>query len=132
MAKKPTIAAEKPGNNRKSGNFGPQWLNYTMTKDESERFKKWRDEQTIEGFNECLEKLCDNGYSISIKWDNFNECYACFLTQPKLDGSSQSVILTGRGRSAASAALGALFRHFHIFEGVWPVETVAKRGTDDD
>lgn len=132
MAKKPTIAAEKSGNNRKGGNFGPQWLNYTMTKDESERFKKWRDDQTIEGLNECLEKLCDDGYSISIKWDNFNECYACFLTQPKLDGSSQSVILTGRGRSAASAALGALFRHFHIFEGVWPVETVAKRGTDDD
>lgn len=132
MAKKPTIAAQKSENTRKFAENGPEWLNYTMNKDESERFKKWRDEQTIEGLNECFEGLCDNGYNISVKWDNFNDCYACFITRPKSADNPQSVILTGRGRSAVSAALGALFRHFHIFEGTWPTETVAKRGTDDD
>lgn len=132
MAKKTTIAAQKSDSGRNNGSNGPHWLNYTMTQDESTRFKKWRDEQTIEGLNECIEGLLDNGYSVSVKWDTFNDCYACFITAPKSNDSPQSVILTGRGKSAVSAALGALFRHYHIFEGTWPIETVAKRGTDDD
>jgi len=132
MAKKPSIEAQKSANVAKNGRNDVQFLNYTFNKDESERYKKWRDEQTIETLNECIEGLCDHGYSISIKWDNFNDCYACFITQPKSDVSPQSVILTGRGKSGVSAALGAIFRHIHVFEGVWPVETVAKRGTDDD
>lgn len=132
MAKKPTIAAQTRTNGKNTVQNGPQWLNYTMNQDESTRFKKWRDEQTIEGLNECIEGLLDNGYSVSIKWDTFNDCYATFITAPKSDDNPQSIILTGRGKSAVSSALGALFRHYHIFEGSWPIETVPKRGTDDD
>jgi len=132
MAKKAPIAGQNRPSPSKNAVRDVQFLNYSFDKDEAERFKKWRDEQTIETFNECLEGLIDKRYNISLKWDAFNECYSAFITAPKTDDGSGSVILAGRGRTAVSATLGALFRHYHIFEGVWPVETLAKRGTDDD
>jgi len=132
MAKKNPIGTSDKRQTPLNGANQAQFLNYTLTVDEASRFKKWRDEQTIETFNEAIEGLLDKRYSFSVKWDTFNECYSAFITAPKGDDNPVSIILSGRGRSAVSAALGALFRHYHIFEGVWPVETVVKRGTDDD
>jgi len=132
MTKKNPIGTPKTPQTPRNGASSAQFLNYTLTVDEVARFKKWRDEQTIETLNEAIEGLLDKRYSVSVKWDTFNECYSAFITAPKGDDGDITVILSGRGRSAVSATLGALFRHYHVFEGVWPVETVAKRGTDDD
>src|SRR5689334_5758225 len=109
-----------------------QFLNYELSKAQKAKFQQYRDTAAAETVWERIEKLVDQRYDFSVKWDNFNECYSCFILSPKSDDGSQRVILTGRGRSAFSAVAGALFRHYDIFEGVWPVETVSKRGTDDD
>lgn len=125
MAKKPVQSQGKVESNG-------QFINYTFNEPEKEAFRAYRDSLEISEFSERLEGLLDKRYNLSIKWDTFNDCYSCYIIEPQPDGGGKPHILTGRGRSAISAIAGALFRHYDVFQGVWPVEATPKRGTDDD
>lgn len=124
--------AKKPVKSQGTVEGNGQFINYTFNEVEQKTFKAYRDGLEISEFNERIEGLLDKRYNLSVKWDTFNECYSCFIIEPKGDDGAQSHILTGRGRSAVSAIAGALFRHYDVFQGVWPLEAVRKRGTDDD
>ena len=124
--------AKKPVQSERTLEGNGQFINYTFNEPEKDTFKAYRDGLDISELNERLEGLLDKRYNISLKWDTFNDCYSCYIIEPKPDGSDKPHILTGRGRTAISAIAGALFRHFDVFAGVWPIEAVPKRGTDDD
>lgn len=132
MTKKRSIASQNSDVAGETGGKKSPFLNYTLTDDERKHFQDWRETLEFDELNDKMESLVDKGYSFSIKWDAFNECYSCFIVSPKPDNGADNVILTGRGKSVLSALAGALFRHYMVFDGFWPEITVYKRATDDD
>lgn len=77
-----------------------------------------------------IEALVEKGYSVSVRYDEWNSCVAAYITPSADDAQNKGKILSGRGRSAASALRGAIFRHFTVLKGVWGA--TAPRPIDED
>lgn len=107
------------------------FVNYDLRKEEKAKFKKW---VTSEGqkLDEMLLRLCEGEYQLSIKYDDYNTCYAAFIS-PRGDKAkiNEGLILTGRGSSPLMAIMGVLFRHYVLFEGEWSSHKSNKGSVDD-
>lgn len=111
---------------------GVQFINHTFDDKTKAAFKKSLENLDADRFFERIDTLVEGGYSISIKHDDFNDCVSAFIIAKNGAGQNSGCILTGRGRTSVSALYAAIYRHFDVFDTVWPVETVNHRGTDDD
>lgn len=67
-----------------------------------------------------LQSLIEDGYRVTVKYDTWSSSPACFIQQMAEDGDNQGCILSGRGRTVHGAILEALYKHFVVFDGVWP------------
>lgn len=108
-----------------------QFVNFDFDKDTREQFKRWLHEHAAD-FTDYIERLLDDGYNLSIKFDAYNDCISAFISPQARDNPLHGWILSGRGSTAFSAAMGAMYRHYVIFDGVWPIEDIRRNGLDDD
>lgn len=69
--------------------------------------------------DELALKLTESGYRISLKWDTFNECHACYLQSIEETGTNAGAILTGRGSTPLKALRQALFKHYVVLREDW-------------
>jgi len=123
-------SAKTPIKSSENGVRDVQFVNYELPDEERRRFKAWLHENAGEIYT-FLDKLIDDGYGFSCKWDEYGDCAAAFI-QCKKDGNpNKGWLLTGRGSTALSAIGGVLYRHYVLFEGVWPIEQ-NRRGVLDD
>ncbi len=79
-----------------------------------------------------LGKLNEVGYKVTFRWDDFNECYACWFLPPKDHRDNAGLILTGRGSSALKAFKQALYKHTALFDEIWPRGGDRRGGQDID
>lgn len=114
-----------------NGNSPVQFINYDLTVEEKKSFKEWAIKNADE-FHSMVDKLIDSGYHVSVKWDNFNGCTGAFIICKADKSPNFGFILTGRGTTHFGSVMGALYRHYVLFEEVWPVETVSRRANLDD
>jgi len=94
-----------------------KWVDFTLTDEQAghmkSEFKDWKAIAPI------LEEMVGEGYKVSISYDAFNGCLACFITPGPNDVQNLGSILAGRGKSVFSAVRGAIYRHIFVFEKVW-------------
>lgn len=107
------------------------FVNYDLRSEERKMLKSIIDNEPEKVF-EWAEKLVDNRYSITLKWDEYNECVGCFIRALDEKSVNAGLILTGRGKSAFSALAGALYREGVLFQHEWPRHQDRKGLTDDD
>jgi hypothetical protein len=101
-----------------------------LTPEEQAACKSW--EFSEESVFDAIHKLVDARYKVTMRYDDFNECYGCWLLPDKTDVDNAGYILTGRGSSPYKAAKQALFKHYQLFEGVWPKDTDRRGGKEID
>lgn len=68
---------------------------------------------------EWMFKMAEEGYKFMVKYDDWNKCHACFIYPEDEDAANGGYVLVGRGSAPKGAIMGALYRHYVIFEGVW-------------
>lgn len=137
----PTIVEDKMTSevkNRPNGKrpakseFQPsKFLNHTFTETDKQGFKTWAQENGNE-MSSMLDKLLDDGYSLSVKFDSFSSAFAAFIQTSDASNENVGYILSGRSRSASMAIYAVLYRHYVLFEGVWPLRLANNNRMDDE
>jgi hypothetical protein len=108
-----------------------QFINHSFNEAVKGEFKKWA-ATTLPLLGDVIDKLLDDGYKLSAKYDSYSDAYACFIQATSPDNRNTGFILTGRSRSGSMAILAAVYRHYVLFEGDWPTDVTRKDGMDDE
>lgn len=96
-----------------------QFVRYELSKEEKTRLKG-EFAPTAE-VGHIMHAFCEAGYKVTFKWDNYSNCYACFVQRADDGERNAGLILTGRGSLPLSALVEAAFKHGVLFDGDWPV-----------
>jgi hypothetical protein len=99
------------------------FVNYTLTKSEQARIKKWSVEEFPQ--RDWLSVVIGQGYKVTLNYDKRNHAFACWLIALGETHENHDLILSGRGGTAINALIECLFKHVAVFKGSWP------RPTDD-
>lgn len=76
--------------------------------------------------------LCDRGYRISLKWDDYGECYGAWMQQTEASGENAGMCLAGRGSTPIKALKQVLFKHFVLLEESWEEFKEVRKGIEID
>jgi hypothetical protein len=94
-----------------------QFVQLELTEEQSKELKATI--VTGDGILEQMEKMIDDGYKFTIKYDSYGDCIGAWC-QPTDEGSANSgYILTGRGTSASKAVKQLLYKHHVLLQGDW-------------
>lgn len=94
-----------------------KFVQYELDKVEQQQCKAWALD-AADAWAEMLP-LLDEGYSFTVKFDGFSNCYACFVQVRGVpDHANSGLILTGRGSEPFKAVKQALFKHKAI-DATW-------------
>jgi hypothetical protein len=102
-----------------------KFVNYELDKAQAETLKGHSNDGTE--ILSSVDSLLDDGYRLSVKFDEYSNCYSAFLQPIKPEGKNGGFILTGRGSSVLKAIKQCLYKHFVCLEGDWS-EYVERRG----
>lgn len=80
----------------------------------------------------AIISLVSDGYKITFKWDDRNDCASVFLFPPPNDKTKSGLVLTGRGSTANSALIEVCFKHWTCFDTNWPTREDAKKSKSWD
>lgn len=115
---KPSRRAQSAPRTERSGRFNDvRFVQYELDEVQRKQCKAW----DLSGDDLWLESLSllDDGYTFSLKYDEYSQSYACFVqvrNQP--DHVNAGFILAGRGSTPAKALKQALFKHRAI-DAAW-------------
>lgn len=115
----------------KDGPKAAQFVNFDFDTATKAKFKTWRDKNRGQ-LADLIDRLCDSGFGISAKPDNYSGGFASFITALEPGHALAGWVLSGRGSDASNAMLGALYRHLVVFEGRWPIDSIRRAGFDDE
>lgn len=118
---KPPEKKEKPN---KSGVI---WVNYNLSDEQKAELKA----QTFD-FENALLKLTEEDLKVTISYDDYNECYSCFLIPKNQTDPNFGCILSGRGSTPVKAVKQAAYIHWNIFDANWSDARLPKRELLDD
>lgn len=107
------------------------FINHAFTADDKARFKEWAGTNIGELWG-IIDRVCDDGFKVTVKEDTYNQCYSAFLQASDEKNALYGYILTGRSRSASMALLAVLFRHYVVFEADWPTDVSRDSRMDDE
>lgn len=107
------------------------FVNYELTQDQKERLRKsWMAHPYV---SDLLDRCLDSDYKLTVKRDTYHHCWAAWLIPDDPKSENAGYILSGRGKCASTAIAEVLFKHYDVFDGVWPrVESGDDPGTWDD
>lgn len=105
------------------------FINYDLRVEEKKALKAMV-EKTPDKVFDLFEQAVADGYSITIKHDEYNDCTGAFMRNTLENGHNQGLILTGRGKNAFGAIAGVLYRHYLLFQGDWDLHR-GKQGSVD-
>lgn len=127
-----TVSPKSPKASASKGKYADvMWVNYSLTKADREALKKavW----TLEDLEDCLIKLTESNYKVSVQWDDRQDCYSCFIITRDSEHENAGYICTGRGSTPHKAIKQAYYIGFHILEGVFSnVNQYSDKGELDD
>lgn len=107
------VRHSRPTSERQSRFDSSRFVQYELDEDERLKCKQWSlscDDLWME-----LLALCDDGYSVSVKFDAYSEAYACFVqVRGDTDNPNNGLILTGRGSTPFKSVKQAVFKHKSI------------------
>lgn len=106
------------------------WVNYTLTLDESLQLKK--ELFTLDTFDDLCIKLTEGDYSISFSYDTYHSCYSCIFRPATADNPNAGYLLSGKGSTPMKAFKQAAFIHWKVFDCNWAEGKKYARGTPID
>lgn len=118
---------ERAPNSRQSFAF----VRWDFTPSEQAECKAW--EVSHDELFDMVQRLNEQSYSISLKFDVYHKCFGCFMTQPDDKHPNYNLCLTGRGSAPAKALKQVLYKH-KMCDGIWPFfdyQQVAGESIDD-
>ena len=106
------------------------FVNYDLTVNEKSDCKAWV--LTLEDMDNLMLGMVEQGYNITLNYDNRNACYGCFIKCRDAGMVNEGLILTGRGSTPLKAFKQAMYKHTTIYDGTWGAYDVAgNNGLDD-
>jgi len=84
---------------------------------------------TAEQIFEEMERMIDDGYKFSVKYDSYGDCIGAWCQAPAEGHENSGCILTGRGSSAYKALKQLLYKHNVLLVGSWRGHTETRRPT---
>lgn len=93
------------------------FVNYELSVDEKAHCKVWLED--ILTFDGQFQRFISDGYKTSVKWDEKNNAFACYVTHPKQKFNEADLLLTGRGSTPCKAIKQAMFKHYVVFDCEW-------------
>jgi len=127
---KPSKSRARNGGKPHAERFnGARFVQYELDSVEALACKGW----SLDGDAawQAMLPLLDEGYSFTVKYDGYSQCYACFV-QIRGDENhpNSGLILTGRGSTPHKAVKQALYKHQAI-DASW-VQYGERRTTELD
>lgn len=107
-----------------------RFVQYELTKDQAAACKAW--EFSAEQAWDAITEMVEEGYSFSLKFDDFSSSYACFVNVKGPKIINKGLCLNGRGSSPFKALKQALFKHHHLMDGDWRDFAERKNAEDID
>lgn len=101
-----------------------RFVNFELDKEQSATCKAWS--FTSDDFCSEVQRFIDSGYGVSLKYDERNECYSCFIQNRGEAGPNRGLVLTGRGSTAVKAFKQCAFKD-RLMDQDW--EAYAERPT---
>ena len=105
------------------------FVNYDLTRSDKDALKKASpssDELWLQ-----VTQLVQQGYKVTFGWDNYAECFACWLIGVSPESKNEGLILPSRASSAVKAFAACLYKHVTVFEGVWRDRVLSGKPDDD-
>ena len=94
-----------------------QFIQYELDKASQSACKAW--EVTSDALVDAIDRLADDGYRVTVKWDTYSASFMCSLQQIHDDGRNKGYILTGRGSTGCKALKQVLFKHYTVMQEDW-------------
>jgi len=120
-------AANKPKKERFNETV---FINYELDKTAQAACKAWS--LTSESAFHALLGLLDEGYRVTLKFDDYSDSYASFMQQQAAEGVNYGFTLTGRGSTPEKALKQLLYKHFEVMGELWEQFAGAPRGSEID
>ena len=122
--------SKKPTNTDKSGSNGgrtaPQFVQYTLTDDQLAAARAACEDMT--DFCHIVLGFIETGYKFSISTDKYGGGVQAFLTPTEPGTANWGWTLTARAPDVESAAGVLAYKHYTLFDGIWPKEGQKRRG----
>lgn len=103
------------------------WVNYNLSDEQKQELKA-----QVFDFETALLRLTEEDMKVTISYDDYNECYSCFLIPKKQESINYGAILSGRGSTPIKAVKQACYLHWNIFEGNWSDGRLSRKEVIDD
>lgn len=126
-SKRPARPSSRPPARPSQGN-SVEFVRRELNDAEKQQYRSWRDDIDVV-INE-LDRLLQDGYKISLKFDDYSSAYATFIFAPD-DSDNAGYCLTGRGGNSYRALSEALFKHVSLLSGNWLVAGRTVDAIDD-
>jgi len=107
-----------------------KFVSYNLTKDQIKELKSMPFE--LADIDTTFLRLLQEEYKVTFRWDDYNQCYACWLIPSGDKHVNAGMILSGRGSTPLKALKQALYIHYQIFGGEWGAWRDTSKGEDID
>jgi len=94
-----------------------KFIQYELDEATQKACKNW--EVSTSDLVDTLDRLVDDGYRVTVKWDSWSEAYSASLQQTMDDGKNPGYILVGRGSTGAKALKQVIFKHYTVMQEDW-------------
>ena len=91
-----------------------------LTTEQKAQCKAWK--QGDENLGPMNVDMIANGYKLSLMSDSQGPGYLCIIQPKDKEHRHYGWMLSGRGSTPEKALKQALFRHYVIFDGDWPMD----------
>lgn len=93
------------------------FIRHTITNEEKARYDGW-------GYSDDdlwadIQRLVDSGYSVSFKWDEYNEAHQCSFKCSNKKDVNDGWCMVARAPDIYNAIRLALYKHLVLMEGDW-------------
>jgi len=127
-SKNATKETKTSGQNGASGvsNARPNFVRYRLTEAEIAQARNACLE--LGDLAAVIEQFIEEGYKFSASKDTYGGGIQTFLTPQKSDNANWGWSLTSRAPDVRLAVGMLAFKHYTLFDGVWPQEAPANKG----
>lgn len=113
------MASRKPTKSQNK-TWETKFVSCELDKETKEVVKKW--DVKFETTMDCVDKLIQDGYKISISQDKFHDCTGVFMTIADSENPNHGWCLSARGPNYLQALKVLVYKHFTILQENWDTD----------
>lgn len=95
------------------------FVNYNLSEADKAKFHEFWRQSNTDNWGQYLNQLIDNGYKISLSYDNYNTAYSATMMCMKVGHPDQGWCLSGKGPDITTAIEVLFFKHFDLLKEKW-------------